>query len=296
MLRLVSLFPAATDAVAELGLAHWLVGVDHRSDHPSVAGLPRLSALALALPEDPAGVDAAMAEAQAAGLSPWRLDAKALAELRPDVVLVQDTCGLCALDLAAVAPHLPTGAALWPIRLEGLAEVGPFLVALGDRLGEGAAGQAAAGRWAAGLARVRSAVGHRVPRRVALLEWVDPPWVAGHWGPELVALAGGVDLLGEAGAPSRRLSWAQLRACEPEVVLVAPCGEGLAVAQGALAALRARPELQGWAENAAWWALDADRLSARLGPGSLRGLEVMAALIHPEAGLPQPGPGEAWRA
>ncbi len=296
-MRIVSLLPAATEIARALGLAEHLVGISHECDGPPpVPGLPRLTQPALPGGLPTAEIDRRVREAARAGRPLYALDTTLLRRLRPDLVLTQSLCGVCAVAAGAVHAALAgTGARVLELAPRRLADVLEAVRAVGE-----AAGVAArAGALAAALRRRIEAVRQRSARaasrpRVAFLEWLDPPYAAGHWNPELVALAGGREVLGEAGAPSRRVTWDEIAAAAPEVLLVACCG---------MAPAEAAPELERLARDPRWQALpavragrvhllDGARLFTRPGPGLVEGLERLAALLHPapsEAGAAEAG-------
>jgi iron complex transport system substrate-binding protein len=228
-MRVVSLLPAATEIVAALGAQGQLVGVSHECDFPpGVRALPRVTGTAID-PALPSGaIDRAMAEAKRAGTSPITVDLKLMAQLRPDVLIGQSVCEVCAVgegELArVVAALMPTP---WVVTLhahtiEGtfndIAKVGEALE-LRDEAEELVDGL----RYRLRRAGAQQAAPQRKPR-VLVLEWLDPPYVAGHWVPELVAIAGGEDVGGTPGEPSRARPWRELAALAPDLVVVALCG------------------------------------------------------------------------
>ena len=297
-MRVVSLLPAATDLVLSLGLGDALVGVTYECRAP--AGTPVVTTSGL-----PDGLssreisDAVRGSRGHVGSSLYALDATTLAGLRPDVVLTQDLCDVCAVSYAAVgdAVRVLDGevrvVSLEPTTVQGVLDQLP---ALGELLG-------VPGRAAAELARSRVRLGRLAERtrdlhrpRVAVLEWLDPLWPAGHWVPEQVALGGGQEVLGASGRHTFACDAATLRAADPDVLLLAPCGlpveqtlaEWPAVAAG-LADLRA-------VRDDRVWALDAAALMSCPSPGAVvRGAEVVAAVLH---GLDDDllAPGEAVHA
>jgi iron complex transport system substrate-binding protein len=255
-MRIVSLLPAATEIVATLGAMGRLVGVSHECDFPpQVRSLPRVTRSRID-PSLPSGaIDRAVTEARRTGVPTVEVDVELVAHLRPDVLIGQSVCEVCAIgeaDLARVVTTLipiPWVVTLHAHTLNGVLEdivkVGEALE-LRDEAEELLAGLRYRLRRVADRSRASRDVGAQhaaplpVPRpRVLVLEWLDPPYVAGHWVPELVALAGGTDVAAAAGEPSRRRSWAELTALEPDLVLVALCGFDVARARSELAAVRA---------------------------------------------------------
>ena len=239
-MRVVSLLPAATEIVAALGAQGQLVGVSHECDFPpGVRSLPRVTGTAID-PALPSGaIDRAMAEAKRAGISPITVDLKLMAQLRPDVLIGQSVCEVCAVgegELARVVAELmptPWVVTLHAHTLEGafhdIAKVGEALE-LRDEAEELVDGL----RYRLRRVGAQLAAPQRKPR-VLVLEWLDPPYVAGHWVPELVARAGGEDVGGTPGEPSRARPWRELAALAPDLVVVALCGFDVERARSELA-------------------------------------------------------------
>jgi len=280
--RLVSLLPSATEIVYALGLGGDLVGVTFECDEPPAA---RTEKTVVVAGKDtsgmtPAEIDGYVRGQLAAGADLYTLRADALAGLRPDLILTQDLCRVCALPSGHVSQaldYLGCRADVLSLDPYSLEEVLATILAVGERTG--AAGRAA--RLVAGLRERLAAVAARVagrPRpRVAVVEWVDPPFAAAHWIPDLVTAAGGEPVAARPGQRSVPLTWAEIAAAGPDLVIVAPCGYHLA---GALAQARAA------AANlpaVPVWAIDADALVVRPGPRLVDGVEAIAAILHPGA-------------
>jgi iron complex transport system substrate-binding protein len=293
-MRIVSLVPHATELLFELDLGADVVGVTHECDYPPPA-LQRRQITRDVLPGglSAAEIDAAVRERTLNGDAIYELDREALAELEPDLIVTQALCPVCAVsydevaELAAVLPSRPRVISLDPKTIgETLGDVGTLAEATGRRERGAALLLDAEQR----IEEVRLAVrGQRRPR-VAALEWLDPVFVAGHWTPQLIELAGGEDPLGLPAQPSRTVSWDLVAAAAPEVVVVMPCGydapraheEGLAHA-GALAALRAKRVV----------AVDASAYFSRPGPRLVDGLELLAQIVHPDCFSEKPPPDRA---
>ena len=297
-MRVVSLLPAATEIVAALGALDALVGVTHECDHPAAARA-RAAVTATALPGHaaPEAVDAAVRALAAAGAPLFTLDEPAIAALAPDLLLTQALCDVCAVsegDVRAVAARLGAGrdrapavVTLGGTTLDGVADDVRRVAAALGRAGAGAALiDAMARRLAAVHDRLTVA---RAPRpRTALVEWTDPPFLAGHWGPEMVRRAGGVDPLGTAGAHSRVAPLDALAAADPEVVVIAPCGYDLPRAAAEARALLADARW-GWLAGRAVWAIDANAYLSRPAPRLVDGVELLAQVMHPALfGAPDP--------
>ncbi|HEX7132070.1 MAG TPA: ABC transporter substrate-binding protein [Iamia sp.] len=300
-----TLVPSATDLVCALGGADRIVGISHECDHPAVAGRPVLTRANLAsAPEpgqaaaDPAALDTDVTTAHAAGEPLYLTDRDLLDRLVPDVVVAQDVCDVCAVTGDQVACEVPAGTEvvrLGAVDLEGLRA---DLRLVGDALGGDGPERAAAAiaELDEGLAVVRAGVVDLPRPTVLLLEWSDPPFIAGHWVPELLETAGGLDVLGAAGAASRRVTWSEIAAADPDVLVFLPCGYGLDAAVTEGRALVERPEgagLRAVAEGRAW-AVDATRLLSRCTPVAADAAAVLAAILHPAAVGP-PDPTDAVR-
>jgi iron complex transport system substrate-binding protein len=281
-MRVVSLLPAATEIVAALGALAQLVGVSHECDFPpSVRSLPRVTRTPLD-PGSPSGaIDRAMAEAKRTGTPAVEVDVQLVAQLRPDVLIGQSVCDVCAVgehDLAGlVASLMPTPwvVTLHAHTLEGvladIRKVGEVLE-LRDEADELVAGL----RYRLRRVRDRSVAPRQRPR-VLVLEWLDPPYVAGHWVPELVTVAGGEDVGGVAGEPSRPRPWGELAALTPDLVVVAPCGFDVPRARAEVAALRDRDALALLARRVA--VIDGNAYTSRPGPRLVDAAEQLSRLI-----------------
>ena len=295
-MRIVSLVPHATELLFALGLDEEVVGVTHECDYPPAA-LKRRRITRDVLPGGltAAEIDAAVHERTLRGEAIYELDRSALAELEPDLIVTQALCPVCAVsydevaDLAGDLPSEPRVIALDPKTLgETLADVGP----LAEATARGEEGAELVREAAARIDRVRMTVGQAPARRprVAALEWLDPVYVAGHWTPQMIELAGGEDVLGRPGEPSERVPWEQVAAALPEIVVVMPCGYD---------APRARTEAELYAAQLAQLraerivAVDASAYFSRPGPRLIDGLELLAQILHPESAPRAPAQARA---
>jgi iron complex transport system substrate-binding protein len=285
-MRIVSLLPAATEIVAALGALDRLVGVTHECDHPAeAAGLPRVTGTPVDVDASAAEVDARVRDLAAGGAPIFTLDERLIAELRPTLLLTQALCDVCAVseaDVRALAVRLdptPAVATLGGSTLDGvLADVERVGAAAGLPERAAALVDAFHARMLAVHETLKAA---RAPRpRVAVVEWTAPVYAAGHWVPEMVRRAGGVDVIGVAGTHSPQVAMDALAAGEPEVVIFAPCGYALDRAAAEAEAVIARAEWR-WLRGRAVWAVDANALVSRPGPRLVDGIETFARLMHP---------------
>jgi iron complex transport system substrate-binding protein len=286
--RIASLVPSSTEMLFALGLGEQTVGVTHECDFPPAATkLPRLTATVMPEGLSAGEIDAAVKEIVGEGRALYSLDEARLAELAPDLIVTQAVCDVCAVsydDVVAVAARLPGRPQVVQQDPSSLGEVLADL----DRLGAAAGIPARAAAYVAGLeerlAAVRAAVAGAPAPRVVALEWLDPAYVGGHWVPEMIETAGGVDVGGTAGEKSVEVPWERLAALAPDVVLVMPCGFYVADARAQAEEHSERIATLG-AERI--FAVDAASTYSRPGPRLIEGTELLAHLLHPErAGAP----------
>ena len=301
-MRIVSMLSSATEIVYALGLEERLVGISHECDYPPEAlRLPRVSRPRF----DPAGldsgeIDAAVRRSMEEHGSVYEVDRDLLRSLRPDVVLTQAVCEVCAVPTGSVLEAVgglsdpPRVVSLDAHSLDGiLATIGQ----VADAAGAPARGEEVVAALRARLDAVAGRVAGRPRPSVLMLEWLDPPFATGHWVPEMVEAAGGRELLGSPGARSREVAWDDLPA-DPEVLCVEPCGYDLAAARAD--AERHRPRLEkaapGAIDRGRAWLLHSSYFS-RSGPRVVDGVEALAALLHPDAypGAALAGRAERWR-
>ena len=280
--RIVSLLPSATEMVAGLGCLDRLVGRSEECNFPAqVASLPVVSAARVDTSALPSGaIDAAVRDSVLDGRSLYAVDRDLLEQLEPDLIITQDLCRVCAVsshelrDLETLdVPIL----ALDPRTLEGI-EAGVHTLAA--QLGVPEAGEREASAMRDSIEATRRAVAGRPRPRVAVLEWLDPPFAAGHWVPEMAEAAGGLELLGEPGGHSRQASWDELEAARPELIVLAPCGF---TAERAAAEAHLVPDL-----GCRVVAVHGDAYFSRPAPRVADGIAQLAHLMHPGA-VPDPG-------
>jgi iron complex transport system substrate-binding protein len=287
--RICSLLPSATEIVYVLGLGDRLVGVTHECDYPPQAATkPRVTASVIdseALGS--AEIDAAVRESLATEATIYRLDRGVLERLRPDLVLTQELCTVCAVgtgsvqDVVSTLPEQPHVLSLEP---RTLSEVLDSVLRVGRLTGTLRTAIDVVDGLQRRLETVRQAVAGREPVPVLTLEWIDPVFVGGHWVPEMVQIAGGVDLLGTAGAPSHDVSWERVAEVDPDAVVVMLCGFGLDRSMRELTSA-ALPET--WSElravrDGCVFVVDGSSYFSRPGPRLVDGVEILAEILHPD--------------
>lgn len=291
MPRIVSFLPAATEITYALGAGAELVGRSHECDYPGEAhALPVVSRPALKLGDlAQEEIDAAVAARLASGESLYEVDEALLHALEPELILTQDLCQVCAPsgnELSRALRELRDPPKVLWLTPRTLSEIEENILAIGDATGRRYAAEELVQANRDRIETVRDAVSGAVRRRVAFLEWSDPYFCAGHWVPEMIAHAGGVDPLGRSGADSRRITWAEVVASEPEIVVLAPCGYGLE--QAAELGVRLPGGI-----SARRYAVDANAYFARPGPRMAEGVELLAHLFHPDR-FPWPHRHQPW--
>ncbi len=281
-MRIVSLVPHATELLFALGLEGEVVGVTHECDYPPQAlSLPHITRDVLPPGLSAAEIDAAVRERTLEGEAIYELDAAALRDLEPDLIVTQALCPVCAVsyeDVAKIAEQLPSRPKVIALDPRTVGETLGDVRTLAEATGRRREGVDLIARSSGRIDRVRLAVRGRRRPRVAALEWLDPVFIAGHWTPQLIELAGGEDVLGLPGEPSETFTWEQLAEAAPEIVVAMPCGYD---------APRAHEEALTY--SAQLQALDAGRVVAvnasayfsRPGPRLIDGLELLGALLHP---------------
>ena len=279
-MRIVSLLPSTTEILFGIGAGDDVVGVTFECDYPVQARERRIVSTS-AMPEGlgPREIDEFVAAALARGEDLYRLSADALRDLDADVVVTQDLCAVCAVDVSVVEDalgYLGCRADVVTIDPHTLAEVFDSVLVLGERTGHRDAAQSLVASLRSRVDAVQAAVSGLARPRVLVLEWTDPPFAPGHWIPEMVELAGGECVLGRAGEKSYRVTWDQVGECAPDVVVCAPCGFNL---DGSVAlAEQVRDRFPG----VPVWAVDANASFARPGPRLVDGIEALAGILQPD--------------
>lgn len=269
-MRILSLLPSATEIVADLGLASSLVGRSHECNWPpSVADVPAVSTSVINSAQlTSREIDEAVKAAVSQGGRLYAIDSEMIEELKPDVVLTQNLCRVCAVSgeqltelkarIISLSPHT-------------IAEIANSVRMLGHELGVEARGQELAAQMLGRIENVRSRVAGLPRPRVFVAEWTDPPYASGHWIPEMVEAAGGAEVLGCAGQKSAQTTWEAVRAAAPDFVVVAPCGFDLARSRAEAAKIKGPWKIV---------PVDADRYFVRPAPSVAEGVELLAGILH----------------
>ncbi len=296
-MRIVSLLPSATEILFDLGVGDHVVGVTFECDFPAEAKTKRIVSTS-ALPEGltPAEIDAVVKERMAAGEDLYRLDAGAFDAIDPTLVVTQDLCAVCAVDVSEVddaLAHLGCSAEVLTLDPMSLDEVIDSIRLVGAATGTDARARAVVDDLRDRVAALRRQVERDPRRRTLVLEWTDPAFCAGHWVPDLVSAAGGEPVLGRPGLHSIGVSWDDIRAADAEVVLVAPCGYRL---DGAVELAQQVVDAGHVPAGAEVWALDADAHIVRPGPRVVEGAEIIGRVLHPDrCGAPSPSQARRLR-
>ena len=284
-MRIVSLLPSLTELVCALGRGDELVGVTHECDYPpGVELLPHLTRTKIPAEATSAAIDAMVAEQ---GGSLYDVDAEALADLRPDLILTQEQCDVCAVNEATVRriasslPGSPRVESVNPTDLEG---VMTMFRTIGELIDAEAAAAVLFDQFAQTICEIEKRGAVTVRPRVLILEWVDPPYSSGHWNPDLIDLAGGVEVIGKTGERSRRVTWSDIQAADPQIILVAACGFSIDRAEEDLALIAERPE---WlnlraVRDGRVVVTDGSAYFSRPGPRLEASLRIAAAVIQPD--------------
>ncbi|MGH2473233.1 MAG: ABC transporter substrate-binding protein [Candidatus Limnocylindria bacterium] len=282
-MRVVSLVPAATEMVWALGAIDELVAVTHDDDFPpSALALPRVTRSTIPADASAREIDTHVREAGARGESTFHLDERALREARPDVILGQTLCAVCAVTLEGLPTDLEHEPLVVPLDASTIEGMFRDLRRVAAALGRMESAVRVMKGLRERLALVSQSVADLPRPRVACLEWLDPLFNAGHWVPEQVRIAGGEDLLGIAGARSREITWDDVRAARPEIVIAMPCGWD---AERAATEAEALGDLAG----ARVFGVDGAAYFSRPGPRLVDGAELLASILHPGLVAPPDG-------
>jgi iron complex transport system substrate-binding protein len=293
-MRIVSLLPSATEISYALGLDDQLLGVTFECDEPPqarqekqvIVGGMRTAGM------DPAEIDRIVRRRLAAGEDLYTLDAGALGELDPELILTQDLCRVCAVPTDSVreaADRLGCRADVLTLDPYSLEDVLQSIADVAAAAGVPDRGDAVIAGLRERIDRVRTAVRGRARPRVAVIEWIDPPFGAGHWMPDMITAAGGEPVACRPRERSVPISWDEIAGAAPDIMIISPCGYGLDGAAEQAETLTADQSIMDRFPTAQVWSIDGDGLMVRPGPRLVDGIEALAEILHPGA-LPQPRP------
>lgn len=287
-MRICSLVPGATEVVAALDLTDQLVAVSHECDYPeSIRHVPSVVESVIdqnTLASD--AIDRAVKQLVNTGRRLYRLNEQRLIETRPDVILTQDLCHVCAVtpdQLTQAIKSLTSSPRLVTLNPTSLEDMLLDIERIAQAVGAAGRGQLLLQSLRARLARVSTAI-HPTRPRVVCLEWLNPLYIAGHWVPEMVALAGGEDVLGRNDQPSRETTWKEVTDANPDILLIMPCGYSVQRTLDELGRLQ-HDNTPWFAQLARWpetYVLDANAYFSRPGPRLVDGIELLSAIFHPK--------------
>jgi iron complex transport system substrate-binding protein len=285
-MKICSLLPSATEILFALGLGDQVEGVSHECDFPPEAkSKPILIKSRISHTESAAAIDRQVREFLERGESLYSVDFEKLRAIEPDIIVTQDLCHVCAAtpdDLGAGLAHLQRQPQVVTLNPHSLADVCADIRTVGEATGRAEQANALVAEFERGIANVERSIAGLDRPRVLCLEWLDPPYVAGHWVPEMVERAGGVDVLGHQGKASFRVDWEKVIAARPEVIVIMPCGYSLAAAE---TEFRNLPLPNGWSDLPAVrdgrvFVVEASGYFSRPGPRLVLGLAILAGAIH----------------
>jgi iron complex transport system substrate-binding protein len=286
-MKICSLLPSATEILFALGLGDQIVGVSHECDNPAEARTkPVLIHSRITHTESAAAIDRQVREYLERGESLYSVDLTALGAIEPDLIVTQDLCHVCAAtpdDLGAALAHLSRQPEIVTLNPHSLADVCADIRTVGAATGRSEQANAVVTEFEREVANVEQAVAGLSRPRVVCLEWLDPPYVAGHWVPEMVERAGGVDVLGHAGQPSFRVEWEAILTAQPDVIVVMPCGYNLEQVAKEFSGLTlpARWNDIPAVRNGSVFLVEASGYFSRPGPRLAVGMAILAEAIHP---------------
>jgi iron complex transport system substrate-binding protein len=300
--RVVSLIASATEIVCALGARNLLVGRSHECDSPpDVMHLPSVTEAKFLVSGTSYDIDSRVKALLKEELSVYHVDAEKLRALRPDIIITQDHCHVCAVSLKDVEAALYAWSGrrveIVSLKPDALADIWEDISKVARALGRARQGEHLINRLKARMAAIaKQSVAARTRPRAALIEWIDPLMAGGNWMPELVEMAGGENLFGATGQPSPWLDWSQLVVADPDLILVHPCGFDMVRTLQEMPLLERRP---GWRELAAVrrervFVTDGNQYFNRPGPRIVESLEILAEIFHPEI-FPSRYEGKGWR-
>jgi iron complex transport system substrate-binding protein len=293
-MRIASLVPSATEMLFALGLGESVVGVTHECDYPPAASeLPQLTATVLPAGLSAGEIDAAVKEVIGEGRALYTLDEERLEQLEPDLIVTQAVCEVCAVsydDVVEVAARLPSRPRVLQQDPSTLGEVLDDVTRLGEAVGISERAAEVRRQLEERLEAVRAAVAEESRPRVLALEWLDPPFLGGHWIPEMIEIAGGKSVAGAPAQKSPQVEWEDLHGLDPDVVVSMPCGWYLD--ESCAQALRHGDRLGAFGSSRVY-AVDGASTFSRPGPRLVDGVELLGHLFHPELVEPPEGIGFA---
>jgi iron complex transport system substrate-binding protein len=285
-MKICSLLPSATEILFSLGLGDQVAGVSHECDYPPEArSKPVLIKSRISHTGSASAIDRQVREFLERGESLYSVDFEKLRAIEPDIIITQDLCHVCAAtpdDLGAALAHLERQPQVVTLNPHSLADVCSDIRTVGEATGHKERANAVVSEFERRIAEVERSVAGLDRPRVLCLEWLDPPYVAGHWVPEMVERAGGFDVLGQAGKPSFRVDWETVLASRPDVIFIMPCGYSLGSAE---AEFRNLPLPQGWNDlpaerNGRVFVVEASGYFSRPGPRLPAGMAILMGAIH----------------
>jgi iron complex transport system substrate-binding protein len=297
--RIVSLISSATEIVDALGMTPHLVGRSHECDFPeAVKTLPQCTRPRIAVDADSREIDRQVKESARTSISIYDVFDDVIERLAPTHILTQIQCEVCAVSLrdveAAMARGMKGSPQVVSLQPDSLAQIWGDIARVADALGIAERGAALVHELQTRMARIGQAAQHSPERpRVACIEWMEPLMAAGNWTPELIAMAGGVNLFGEAGRHSPWMTWDDLVAADPDVIVIAPCGFDLARTESELHWITERAEWRGL--RARKYIADGNQFFNRPGPRVVETLRILCEILHPRSYAPETR-GAAWRA
>ena len=296
--RIISLLPSSTEIVCALGLRDQLVGVSHECDYPSdVVGLPILTEPKLDPRETSAAIDARVREIVQEGLSVYRIKTDILQDLKPDLIVTQDQCEVCAVSVSevehAVQSFLSPDVKVVTLSPQRLGDIWHDIQRFAQAAGQESLAQDLFRGLKKRVWKVEQKTRHLIRPRVACLEWIDPLMAGGNWMPEMVEIAGGSYALASAGDHSPAITWETLVELQPEVIVLMPCGFTIPQSQTDLPLLTAHPDWQKLpaVQSGRVYIADGNAYFNRPGPRIVESVEMLAEILHPEecAGLAPEG-------
>ncbi|NEO86539.1 MAG: cobalamin-binding protein [Spirulina sp. SIO3F2] len=288
-MKIVTLLPSATEIVAALVPLSQLVAVSHECDFPpGVETLPRITSSIIPAGLSAAAIDSAVSQAVQDGKAIYQVNGDLLAELKPDLIVTQGLCDVCAVNVDTVKETLvflpdalPEGAEILSLTSQNIAGVFRDIERVGVAVNQADAARHLVAQLRDRWAKLAQSLPTQKPK-VLMLEWPEPPFFGGHWVPEMVAVAGGVDVLGQPGQDSGRCTWAEIAERDPDVIVAIACGQNLAQNLALTEQLRDRPEFRALraVQNQQVWVVDANSYFSRPGPRLVAGAELLRQILH----------------